>query len=220
MTQWIKFLKFEFRLEFRNLYQSLSLLLYVVAAVYLINLSFAAITEVSVYNAVFWLVVLFASFNTAAGSFNRYSEGYQLFLFAHLKPQDIFLSRLIFNVITSVAVSLTGLILYNLFIGGSIWQNANQLGFIGSTILGSAAFGSALTFIAGISAKAGGNSGTLAVMGFPVLLPVILVNMKLSLKTLNSEVFINFLPESLAVLLLITLCSVLGYVLFPYLWRE
>ncbi|MGY6562977.1 MAG: heme exporter protein CcmB [Luteibaculaceae bacterium] len=220
MKNWIKLLRLEFKLEYRNLSSTLSLLLYMVAAMYLINLSFSSVNEIAVYNAVFWLVALFAAFNTAAGSFNQYTEGYQLYLYTVVKPQEIFIGRFLFNAAVTLAINLTGLFLYNLFVGGIVFQEANQFGFILAVMLGSVAFAAALTFIAGISSKAGGNTGTLAILGFPVLLPVILINMRMSLKALQQFSLANFLPETITVLLLITLCFVLGYILFPYLWRE
>jgi len=72
-----------------------------------------------------------------------------------------------------------------------------------------------------IAAKAQQNSALIAILGFPVILPQLLLLMRLS-KSAFSEVFKNGAVLQLCGLIigLDFLVIIMAIILFPYLWKE
>jgi heme exporter protein B len=78
----------------------------------------------------------------------------------------------------------------------------------------------ALTFVAGIAFKSEGGVGLVAILGFPIIMPLLITIVRHSTAALEgASTTANGL--NLMVLLVLNVVSfVLSYVLFPYLWRE
>jgi heme exporter protein B len=72
-----------------------------------------------------------------------------------------------------------------------------------------------------IAAKAQQNSALIAILGFPLILPQLLLLMRLS-KSAFSEVFAPGAVFQLCglIILLDVLIIVMAIILFPYLWKE
>jgi heme exporter protein B len=75
------------------------------------------------------------------------------------------------------------------------------------------------TFLAAIAAKAQQNAAIMAVLGFPLIIPQLLLLMKLASAAFNPALT---MPAS-TVLLLVALdlmIVVLAVILFPFLWKD
>ncbi|MFN7295279.1 MAG: hypothetical protein ACK5T9_03355 [Bacteroidota bacterium] len=79
----------EIRLEWRNKYALGGILLYVIATVYTAYLSFKNIIHPATWNALFWIIMLFAAINAISKSFVQDSNGRQLYYYTMLKPQHV-----------------------------------------------------------------------------------------------------------------------------------
>jgi heme exporter protein B len=115
-------------------------------------------------------------------------------------------------------MSLISLALFSLFLDNPM---QNGLKFIGIVILGGTGISLVFTLMSAIAAKAQQNAALIAILGFPVILPQLMLIIRLS-KTAFAEVF-----RDGAVMQLIGLTSVmdllvvvLAIVLFPYLWKD
>ena len=77
------------------------------------------------------------------------------------------------------------------------------------------------SLMSAIAAKAQQNAALMAILGFPVILPQLLLLMRLS-KSAFAEVFRDGAVLQLAALVagLDVLVSVLAIILFPFLWKE
>lgn len=94
-----------------------------------------------------------------------------------------------------------------------IWQ------FIGLVLLGGWSLSLVFTFLAAIAAKAQQNAAIMAVLGFPIIIPQLLLLMRLSNAAFAPLLII---PIS-TVLLLVALDGMvilLAVILFPYLWKD
>ena len=65
----------EINLEWKQKYAFNGLLLYVISTVFVCYLSFKQIIDVPTWNALFWIIMLFASVNAIAKSFIQESKG-------------------------------------------------------------------------------------------------------------------------------------------------
>jgi heme exporter protein B len=134
-----------------------------------------------------------------------------------VRPQAIILAKMLYNALLLTAVALLGLFLYTVFLGNPI-QDAPL--FIANLLLGSVGFATTLTLVSGIAAKAGGNGATLmAVLGFPLMVPMLLLLIKVSKNALDGLDRSVSQQSLLTLLALNMLVGAVSYVLFPYLWR-
>ena len=92
--------------------------------------------------------------------------------------------------------------------------------FIIGVIVGSTGFAANLTLIAAIASKANNNSAMTAILGFPIILPMLLSIIKFSKLAIDGIGWGINLKYLLVILFLNVIVVALSYILFPYLWRE
>ena len=92
--------------------------------------------------------------------------------------------------------------------------------FYTSVFLGSTGLAIILSLLSTIASKAGNNLTLLAILGLPILLPLLLVTITL-MKNAIDGIDLSVQYKYLFVLFGLNLSSLgLSVVLFPYLWRE
>ena len=210
-------LRKEILLEWRHKSALNGMLLYIVATVFVVYLSFKIVNHPSTWNALFWIIILFASTNAAAKSFSRESHSNGLYIYSIANPQAIILSKIIYNIFLIIILSFITYIFYSLFVGNMVKDVPM---FILSLFLGGMGFASVLTLIAAIASKSGNNFTLMAILSFPVLLPLLITLLKISKNAVDGiERSINY-QYMLIVLLINIIVIILSYILFPYLWRD
>ena len=100
----------------------------------------------------------------------------------------------------------------------------NQIGdplyYFITVLLGSISFSTIFTMVSAIASKAGNNGTLMAILSFPVIIPVILVLIKLS-KNAMDGISRNFSYSNIGILLAINAIVIAtSILLFPYLWRD
>jgi heme exporter protein B len=172
--------------------------------------------ESNVWNGLFWVIQLFICINAVAKSFLQESRGRMLYFYSIAGPRDFILAKLIFNSLLMLLMSLLSLALFSLFLGNPIekaWI------FIGIVLLGGWSLSLVFTFLAAIAAKAQQNAAIMAILGFPLMIPQLLLLMRLS----NAAFTENTVVPVSTVLLLIAMDAMvilLAVILFPFLWRD
>ena len=82
----------EVKLEWRNKTAFNGILLYLVSTIFICYLSFNLKTgqmEITTWNALFWIIIVFANINGVAKSFLQEGEGRMLYYYTLCKPQEI-----------------------------------------------------------------------------------------------------------------------------------
>lgn len=207
----------EFLLEWRQKYAFGGILLYVVSTVFVCFLSFKKIVDVPTWNALFWIIILFASVNAVAKSFIQESRGRLLYYYTIASPQAIVLSKIIYNALLVCILSLLTYGVYGLMIGNPA-KDFLQLFLV--IISGSVGLSSILTLVSAIASKANNSITLMSVLSFPVILPLLIVLVKLSKNAIDGINWSVNYPYFISVLLLNVIVIVLAFVLFPYLWRD
>ena len=110
----------ELLIEWRQRYALGGILLYVVATVFICYLSFKNSIEVNTWNALFWIIILFASINSCAKSFLQESKGRMLYYYTLTSPQAFVLSKIIYNSALMLILSLICFGFYSLFMGNIV----------------------------------------------------------------------------------------------------
>ena len=206
----------EIKLEIRNKYTLGGVLLYVVSTIYISYLSFKQIINPPTWNALFWIILLFASVNAVAKSFISETKGRLLYLYTLTSPEAVILSKIIYNSLLLIVLSALCLFVYAVFIGNII-QDLPL--FLVTLLLGSLGFSSLLTMVSAIVSKTNNNFTLMAILSFPIMLPLLIVLIKLSRNAIDG--LENWDVNSLLILLFLNvIIIVLSYLLFRYLWRD
>jgi heme exporter protein B len=217
-------LKKEILLEWRSKYAFNGVLLYVVSTVYVcyisfdLNGGFAGSKDYPiVWNVLFWVIMLFAAVNAIAKSFMQEGKGRLLYYYSIASPQAIILSKTIYNVLLMSLLSVLAIIVYLIFFTNTV---GDPLFYFIAVILGSMSFSTVFTMISAIASKAGNNGTLMAILSFPVIIPVILLLIRLS-KNAMEGISRSFSYGSMGVLLAINAIVIAtALLLFPYLWRD
>ncbi|HEX7367835.1 MAG TPA: heme exporter protein CcmB [Pelobium sp.] len=209
-------LKKEMVLEWRSKYALNGILLYVVATVFVCYLSFKS-TPPLVWNALFWIIMLFAAINAISKSFVQESKGRLLYYYQIASPQAIIIAKIIYNMLLMILMSTIALFFYSI-----VFQNnvGDKLLYFAAVILGAISFSSVFTMISAIASKANNNGTLMAILSFPVIIPVIILIIKLSKNAMDGlDRSVSF--DEIGVLTAINLIVItVSLLLFPYLWRD
>ncbi|MGB1247620.1 MAG: heme exporter protein CcmB [Chitinophagales bacterium] len=208
--------------EFRLKYAIGGILLYVASSVFVIYFSVLyqnAIEHITpvLWSVFFWLVVLFAVVNAATRSFSQESNGRQLYYYTLASPQAFILSKLLYNFIVSLVLSVLSLLIFSTMLGNPVERN--MLFFI-AVLLGSTSYSFLFTLISAIAAKAGNSSTLSVVLGFPIVIPLLIFIVKLSREAFWTDLSSNFENNLFILLGFNVILVILSLILFPYLWRD
>ncbi|MFI5185407.1 MAG: heme exporter protein CcmB [Chitinophagales bacterium] len=202
-------------LEIRQQYSFYGVLLYIGATIFVLYMTIET-PESNVWNGLFWVIQLFISINAVAKSFLQENRARMLYYYSIAGPRDFVLAKLLFNSLLMLLMSILSLVLFSLFLGNPI-QKAGA--FIGIVLLGGWSLSLVFTFLAAIAAKAQQNAAIMAILGFPLIIPQLLLLMRLSNATFNETV--SF-PASIIFLLIAldAMVILLAVILFPFLWKD
>jgi heme exporter protein B len=211
-------LKKDILLELRQQHTFYGILLYIASTIFVLYLSMPESPDANVWNSLFWVKQLFVCVNTVAKSFLQESRGRMLYFYSIASPVEFIIAKLLFNVILMALMSLVSLLLFFTFLDNPV---SNSLWFTGIVLLGGTSISLVFTLMSAIAAKAQQNAALIAILGFPVILPILLLLMRLS-KAAFAEIFKEGAVIQLAGLigLMDLLVIVLAIILFPFLWKD
>ena len=213
-------LKKEITLEWRQKFALNGILLYVISAVFIVYLSVGAkIGSLSIptWNALFWIILLFSSVNAVAKSFVQEHDGRQLYYYTIASPESIILSKIIYNSFLNLVLGLLGYGVFSVILGNPV---QDQGLFLLNLILGTVGFASSLTMVSGIASKAGNNATLMAILSFPVIIPILLMAIRISKNALDGLDWSVSGDKILSLVAINFLVAATSYLLFPYLWRS
>ncbi len=114
-------------------------------------------------------------------------------------------------------MSLISLMLFQLLLGNPL---QNPLKFLFISCFGGMSLSLVFTFLAAIAARAQQNAALMAILGFPLIIPQLLLLMRLS-NIAFGDVLQGGLPS---IILLLTgfdaMIILLALILFPFLWKD
>lgn len=210
-------LKKDILLELRQMHIFFGILLYVLSTIFVIFLTMGS-PDSQVYNGLFWIIQLFVCVNAVAKSFLQESKGRMLYYYTVASPLHFIISKLLYSTIIMSLMILVSLALFGLlFETRAIFFYQ----FAGISLLGGISISLVFTLMAAIAAKAQQNAAVMAVLGFPLIIPQLLLLIRLS-KSSFGEVFKDGAVLQMSLLLtgLDVLVIALATILFPFLWKD
>lgn len=172
--------------------------------------------EAKIWSGLFWVIQLFVCVNAVAKSFMQENKGRMLYFYSIASPVDFVLSKLLFNSLLMLVMTAIAMLLFVAFLGNPLDK---IFPFFGLTLLGGWSLSLVFTFLAAIAAKAQQNAAIMAILGFPLIVPQLMLLMKLSAATFTPALTIATTDVLLLVALDI-LVGLLSVILFPFLWKD
>lgn len=204
-------------LEWRQKYAISGILLYMLCIVFIIFMTFGQGVRGPVWVVLYWIIILFTAVNAVAKSFLQESAGRLLYYYTLASPQAIILGKMLYNMGIMLFMGVLAALLHGITSGYPIVDSPS---FLLAMVLGAIAFAATFSMISAIASKAS-NSGTLmAILSFPVLIPILIILIRISLNALQTVNLSANLQDLLYLGALDVMIVALALVLFPYLWRD
>jgi heme exporter protein B len=212
---WTLFKK-DLLLEIRQQYTFYGVLLYVASTIFVLYLSMGE-PEGVVWKGLFWMIQLFICVNAVAKSFLQEGRGRLLYFYSIAGARDFILSKLLFNALLMLVMSLVSLFLFMLMLGNPL---AHPISFLLLSCLGGVSLSLVFTFLAAIAARAQQSAALMAILGFPLIIPQLLL-----LNKASTIAFGDVLQGGLSGMIgliggLDLMIIALAVVLFPFLWKD
>ena len=216
LQQILRLLQWELRTEWRNRSAISSVFLYVAVTatiVYLAITNFSAMT----FNAVLWIVLFFGALVASGRSFLREGGTRHLYYYQLASPEALLVSKWLYNTLVIWVISGLSYALLTFFARQSFLFETEL--FVAALGLGGIGLAAILTFVAAISARAGGNGTLMAILSLPLLTPLLYL-----LVNLGGEAFGLMSGQAEGILLYLAALDLIGLavglVLFPFVWRD
>lgn len=203
-------------LEIRQQYSFYGIVLYVASCIFVIYMAMGQ-PEDAVWNGLFWITQLFICINAVAKSFLQESRGKMLYFYTIAGARDFILSKLLFNSLLMLVMSALSLLLFLLLLGNPLEKLAV---FTGIVLLGGWSLSLVFTFLASIAAKAQQQAAIMAILGFPLIIPQLLLLMKIANIAFSAVIQSGLTEMILLLIALDAMVIVLAVILFPFLWKD
>lgn len=206
----------DLKLEWRNRYAINGIFLYVLLIVVLVYLSLEQV-DFETWNALLWIILLFASINAIAKSFIGEPSGRDIYYYTLARPQSIILSKIIYNLGLMLLITVLAVSVYSIVLGFPVvyphW-------YLLTLLLGATGFASLFTMLAAIASRAENSTALMAILSFPVFLPMLIILLATSQAGFK-EMELALIVKNFVLLGLLEVVIIgLSLLLFPYLWRD
>lgn len=216
VKMFLTLLRKEFVLEFRQRYAISGIVLYVFSMIFVVYVASIRVLP-PVWNILFWLIVLFASINAVVKSFVQESGARQLYYYQIADPSMLLLAKIVYNTLLLFVLSGLAYGAYSVVAGNPV-KDGGLFWLV--LVLGSLGFSIAFTFIASIAARANNSATLMAILSFPVVLPILLTLIRLSQIALRLLQDTSYKKDIINLLAIDAILVALTFVLFPFVWKD
>ena len=201
----------------RQQYSLYGVMLYVASTIFVLYLAIED-PNAATWNALFWITQLFVCINAVAKSFLQENKGRMLYFYSVCHPTVFVMAKLFYNVVLMAILNLFNLIIFIALMGN---PTVLVFQFIGISFLGGIGLSLVFTMLAAIASKAMQQASLMAILGFPIIIPQLLLLIRLS-KMAFAEIFKPGAAMQIVLLLLALDLGIilLSVILFPFLWKD
>jgi heme exporter protein B len=215
-ASFVSLVKKDLLMEWRQKHALFGVLLYVGATVFVVYMMNGQ-PEARVWNALFWLTQLFVAVNSMAKSFLQEHPHRFRYYYTIVKPATFLLAKMVYSTVLMLIMCTISLVLYGVMLG---WPLVNSGLFIVIALTGSLSLSVVFTFLSAIAARAQQNSSLMAILGFPLVTPVLMILSKLAATALQPIYMPGWWNLAIVLVFMDVLIVFLGLILFPFLWQE
>ena len=153
----------DFSLELKGMHHLSGLLLFVLSTVFLCFLSFNSGLDKEKWNAIFWIIQLFAAIQASGNSFSGEHSNRHIYYYSIVSPVSVLLSKTIFNFCLLLITGFGSFFSFWLLFGIPVTFLS---GFMLIIVVASFGFASILTLVAAITWRAGHNFSLMLFLAF------------------------------------------------------
>ncbi|MFM9074171.1 MAG: heme exporter protein CcmB [Bacteroidota bacterium] len=195
-------------------------------AIYVFSSVFICYTALSVragnldpltWSALFWLIILFSSFGIVGKSFLGDRKGILIYYHTLISPSRLILAKIIYASTLTLILTLVGWVTFMTLMGDAL---EDHLVFSGALLLGATGFGASLTLLSAIAARTDNSSVLMAVLGFPVVLSILVLCIRITKHSIDGLGLDASQDELLSLAAIDLIAAAASYLLFPYIWRS
>ena len=203
-------------MDFRNKYPFLSIPLYLAAIIYISYLSFQGLVTNAIWNALFWMILLFTMVTAIGRSFLQEQDRSMYYYFV-LKPQVLIASKLIYQLIYTFFLCTIAFILMQVYFPRQIPDLSL---FMLNLLLATIGLSGAFTMVSSIASGAANQGNLMAVMGFPAAIPILVLSVTNSRKILMGASLSGIKGNMITLVSVDVVIIALVFLLFPYSWKK
>lgn len=215
MKQVFSLLVKDFRVDWRTRYPVAGTLLYLVTLVMTSYFAVSGFLSDEIWVTLLWLLLLFVSVTAIAKGFVQ-EEDRSFYYFFLVPPVALIFSKLLYHAIYHLVLSLLTWVLFSLFFGS---RPAGGLFFL-VLFCGSLGLSSTFTFISAMAAKTTNPSVMMAVLGFPILIPILILAIQSTITIVLGGVWAAIQTNFLTLVSLNVIIIALSFILFPFIWKS
>jgi len=216
----IALFKKDFHSELRTRYAINSLAMFIIVAISVILFAVGQekLSE-GLAGGLFWVVIFFTAMSGLARAFVSEEErGTSLTLQLIAAPSTVFSGKLLFNIILVFCMNTVIALLYAALFESFVIKNFSL--FVFAFVIGNIGLAVSSTIIAAIIAKAGAKGTLYPVLSFPILLPLILTSVQLTLFALDGTSIEDAKFELAIVVSYDVVMLTVSYMLFDFIWKD
>ncbi|MDP4265905.1 MAG: heme exporter protein CcmB [Bacteroidota bacterium] len=185
----------DYKIELRQKNVLMGIVLYVFSSVFMIYITFKeGICDNKTWIGLLWIIILFSVVSTIGTGFAKERKELRFYLCTLVNIEAIVFGKMIYNIILMLIV---GIVCYTFYIvlTGNIVNNIIIFGI--TFLLGITGLASIFTLVNAIAINADNNFTLSAILGIPLIIPMLILIIKLSeyslLAEYNTEIFKYFL---------------------------
>jgi len=221
VTFWFRpiylFLRKELHQEFKRPAAFLGVLLYLVCVTFIVSLSTKGNINPSVWSALFWILMMFVSFNVFNKNLSSDEQHKWYYYYQLVHPIQFILARIFFHAILLWILGLINFFLLSLWIKNPI---ISLEAFLLNIFLGGLGFASSLTLISSIAVHANHPALLMSVLGFPLIIPLLWALIKVSLLCIQGLTISELSKYWFFLFCINTISLLLSAIFFPLIWKE
>lgn len=212
----VQLIKKDLIVDWRQQNPITGILLYLGSTIFAAFMAFQGFVSLEVWNALFWIILLFTAINAISKSFIQEERRAHYYFFLS-KPSEIIWGKLIYSLLYLVAIAIISVIIYSILLGNPI---ANYSLFSLNLFLGCLGLSSAFTMISAIAFRTSNRSIMMAVLGFPVILPILILSISNSFKILDGYIWLQVQGNMVTLFSVDVIIIALTFILFPFIWKS
>ncbi len=216
MERIFQLIKKDLTVDWRQQNPISGIMLYLASTIFASFMAFQGFVSIEVWNALFWIILLFTSINAISKSFIQEERRTHYYFFL-CKPSDIIIAKLTYSIFYLLSLATISLIIYSTLLGNPI---DNYSLFFTNILLGCLGLSSAFTMVSAIAFRTSNRSIMMAVLGFPVIIPVLLLSISNSSKILEGYIWMQIQGNMVTLFSVDVIIIVLTFILFPFIWKS
>lgn len=206
----------DLRIDLRQGYALASVLLFVFCTVFMVFKTFTEFSPQS-WIVTYFIILLFVSINAVLKSFIQESGQSGIYYYSLLNPLHVIIAKSLYNF---VFILFLALVIWLLLIFFSFNPFVDSTNFFLTLLLVSYGFSVVFTFVSALSKSEGVNATLLAVLGMPLVLPIILMGVKLAFASTSLLIDTSLSTDFSLLIGINLLLTGISIVLFSMLWKS